>query len=267
MSWNQPAAFPAVYEELNVPGFFTEFSEKLLDRAEPKDGDRLLDVATGTGIVLRRALERCPGLGRAVGVDLTPAMLSVAREASEGLPVEYVEGDATALPFGDGSFDLVTCQQGLQFFPDRAKALAEMRRVLAPGGRAFVACWCEIATSPLHHTLAAVVREHHPEREPIAGAPFSFPDGDALRRLVAEAGFESVEVERIDGTARFASAEDFTRSFMEGSPMAIALADDPPEAKATLFAAVAAALRERVGDPAVAPMATHLAVGRKASGA
>ncbi len=203
-----------------------------------------------------------PGSRRAVGVDLTPAMLSVAREKSEGLPIEYVEGDATALPFEDGSFDLVTCQQGLQFFPDRAAALGEMRRVLVPGGRALVACWCEIATSPMHDTLAGVVRERYPDREPVARAPFSFPDGEELRRLVDAAGFTDVEVEQIDGTARFASAEDFTRSFMEGSPMAVAIAADPVEEKTMLFEAIAAAIRSKVGDPAVAPMATHVAVGR-----
>ncbi len=260
MDWKAPVAFPVVYEELNVPGFFTEFSEKLLDRAELRDGERLLDIATGTGIVLRRSLERCPGLGRAVGVDLTPAMLAVARERTEGLPVELIEGDATALPFEDGSFDVVTCQQGLQFFPDRELAMREIRRVLAPGGRALVACWCDVATSPLHHALADVVRDSYPDREPVARAPFSMPDAEELRRVVESAGFERVEVERVDGTARFASAEEFTRSFMEGSPMAIALADVAPEGRAAMTAAIAAEIRTRVGEDAVAPMATHLAI-------
>src|SRR5689334_5154561 len=116
MKWGAGAGFPAVYEEISVPAFFSAFADEMLARAQPADGERLLDVATGTGIVLRRARARCPRLGRLVGLDLTPAMLAVAREKAEGIDAELLEGDAAELPFEDGAFDVVTCQQGLQFF-------------------------------------------------------------------------------------------------------------------------------------------------------
>src|SRR5579864_5613834 len=101
MQWGKVSSFPAVYEELSVPGFFARFSDALLEIADLQPGERLLDVATGTGIVLRRARERGPDLARSTGVDLNPGMLAVARDAvPDG--VELVEGDAVALPFEDG---------------------------------------------------------------------------------------------------------------------------------------------------------------------
>jgi ubiquinone/menaquinone biosynthesis C-methylase UbiE len=262
MQWGTAADFPAVYEELMVPGFFEAFAEELLDRAQPAAGERMLDVATGTGIVLRRARARAAELTRLVGLDLTAGMLDVAREKSAGLDVEFVVGDATALPFEDGSFDLVSCQQGLQFFPERERALAEFLRVLAPGGRVVVACWCEIETAPANHAVAETVARHLPDSERVARAPFSFPDADALHSLLAGAGFGSVEVERVDGVARFSSPEEFARSFLEGSPMAVAMAEVPQERRDALSRDIAATVRERIGHPVAAAMATNIATAR-----
>jgi SAM-dependent methyltransferase len=262
MQWGTAAGFPAVYEELMVPGFFAAFADKLLDRAAPAEGERLLDVATGTGIVLRRARERVPGLARLTGLDLTPGMLAVARARSEGLEIEFVEGDAQALPFEDGSFDVLTCQQGLQFFPEREQALAGFRRVLRSGGRAVVACWCEIESQPGYHAIADVVAHRLPDGAGAANAPFALPDAAALGGLLEDAGFSGVEVERVEGTARFASPEEFTRSFLEGSPMAFVLADLSAEKRAALTREIVESVRERTGDSGVSPLATNVAVGR-----
>jgi ubiquinone/menaquinone biosynthesis C-methylase UbiE len=218
----------------------------------------MLDIATGTGIVLRLARARHPGLGRLVGLDLTPGMLEVAREKSVGLDIEFVEGDATALPFEDESFDLVTCQQGLQFFPEPQQALREFRRVLAPGGRLIVACWCEIETAPGHHTLCEAVGHHFPDRKSIVRAPFSLTNGETLLTMIQDAGFATAAVERVERSARFASPEEFTRSFMEGSPMALAMADVPPEKRDALARDIAERVRARVGEPVVSPMVTHI---------
>ncbi|MGI8863648.1 MAG: class I SAM-dependent methyltransferase [Solirubrobacteraceae bacterium] len=262
MPWGEAADFPAVYEELNVPAFFTAFAEELLDRAQPREGESMLDVATGTGIVLRRARARCPGVERLVGLDLTPGMLAVARGKSDGLDIEFFEGDAGLLPFEDGSFDLVTCQQGLQFFPAREQALGEFRRVLAADGRAVVACWCEVETAPGHQALTDVLSHHLPELEPVARVPFSLSSGDELRRLLDQAGFRDVEVERVEGTVRFRSPEEFTRSFMEGTPMAITMAEVSPEQRDALARNIAQSVRERVGDPVITTMVTHVAIAR-----
>ena len=262
MQWGTAAAFPAVYEELMVPGFFAAFADELLDRAAPAEGESLLDIATGTGIVLRRARERVPGLGRLTGLDLTPGMLAVARQRSEGLGIEYVEGDAQELPFEAGAFGVLTCQQGLQFFPERERALAAFRRVLRPDGRAVVACWCEIESAPGYLAVAEVVERRRPDKAGAARAPFALSDAATLRSLLEEAGFVGVTVERVEGTARFASPGEFARSFLEGSPMAVALGDLSADERAELTEEIVEAVRARTGESGVSPIVTNVAVGR-----
>src|SRR3954452_18299865 len=262
MRWGAPAEFPAIYEELNVPAFFSAFADELLERAAPRDGERILDVATGTGIVLRRAREGCPELARAVGLDLTPAMLAVAREKADGLAIEFVEGDARELPFADAGFDIVTCQQGLQFFPERERALREFRRMLAPGGRAGVACWCELDSAPAQRAITAAVVERFPEHESVARAPWALDDAEELRGLLHGAGFREVDVERVECVARFASPEDVARGYIEGSPFALAMAEVAPEESDALLRDIADRVRELVGEPVKAPMVTHIATAR-----
>jgi ubiquinone/menaquinone biosynthesis C-methylase UbiE len=263
MNWGTPAEFPAIYEELNVPAFFAGFAREALDRAQLRPGARLLDVATGTGIVLRLAREREPGLARVTGLDLMGGMLAVARERADaaGLDIELVEGDALDLPFEDESFDAATCQQGVQFFPDRVQALRELRRVLVPGGRAVVACWAEMAASPAHEAIADVVAKLVPEAEAAARNPYSLASADALASLLREAGFADVEVERVEGDLRFPSAEELTRGYLEGSPMALALAHVGAEEREALFRAIVDEVRARIGEPIVSSMVTNISTG------
>lgn len=126
-----------VYETYFVPGMFRPLSRALLPLAAAKSGDRLLDLACGTGIIARQVAPVVGAEGRVVALDLRQAMLDVASKLTVpyGAAIEWVQGDATKLDFAKGSFDIVACQQGLQFFPDRAAALAEVKRVLRPGGR------------------------------------------------------------------------------------------------------------------------------------
>ena len=263
MRWGVAGSYPALYEELMVAGFFRVFAEDLVSRMAPQPGDRLLDVATGTGIVVRVAYEHEPAIGAAAGLDMTAAMLDVARAAAAELPAEWHEGDALALPFGAASFDLVTCQQGLQFFPDRAAALAEMRRVLVPGGRVAVSCWAGLEAQAAFGALAGVLREHEPDIAPVAGAPFALGDDDELRELLVAAGFEDVAVARVELPSSFASPEAFFRAMSEGSPLAFALAEVPAERVAALRDAVLTSLAPHVrADGLHDPMVTHVALGR-----
>lgn len=124
------------YERYIVPTIFIPWSTDLLERAALQPGERVLDVACGTGVVARHAAQQVGSDGTVTGLDLNPVMLEVARTqaASSDAVVEWHQGDAGALPFDDAAFDVVLCQQGLQFFPDKVKALREMHRVLVPGG-------------------------------------------------------------------------------------------------------------------------------------
>lgn len=263
MEWGKAGDFPSVYEELMVPAFFGYFAADLVVRAGLRDGDRLLDVACGTGVIPRAVTATGASLGRLTGLDMTPGMLAVAARVAGDTGAEWVEGDATAMPFADGEFDVLTCQQGLQFFPEREAGAREFRRVLAPGGRALVACWTAIEDQLAYHAYLEAIAPLEPDLAGVGAAPFAFGDADTLAALLHDAGFAQVDVVRVDHVARFASAAEFVRSFAEGSPLALALAGMPPERVTALREAAVLALAPFEDEAGLAaPMATHVALAR-----
>ena len=141
--WQLSCDAAHLYEQVLVPAMFSPWGHDLLSLAAPVHGERVLDVACGTGLVARLAAEAIGAKGAVTGLDLNPAMLDVARGLAPpaGAHIRWLEGDVEAMPLPDALFDLLLCQQGIQFFPDRPRALAEMLRVLAPGGRAVVSLW------------------------------------------------------------------------------------------------------------------------------
>lgn len=196
-----------MYERQLVGPLFRPWAEVLLQHAGLAAGNRVLDVACGTGIVARLAKERLGEGGQVVGVDLSAPMLAVAATIAPG--IDWREGNASALPVGEGeAFDVVLCQQGLQFFPDKPAAAREMRRALAPGGRLAVATWRALEEVPL-------VRELHRVAERHVGAiddqRHSFGDAGALEGLLAGAGFVDIRMETISRVVRFADASVFVR--------------------------------------------------------
>ena len=139
-----------IYEQHLVPAIFRPWAHLLVERADPQSGERVLDVACGTGIVARLAASQvCLG-GHVTAMDLNPGMLAVARTLPQagGAPIEWSEADATDMPLSSGVFDVICCQLGLQYFPDRPQALREMRRVAAPDGRLLLLVWRALAIAP-----------------------------------------------------------------------------------------------------------------------
>lgn len=265
MEWGTAGNFAEVYEELMVPGFFGYFAADLVQRADLDDGDRLLDVACGTGVIPRAANRTGVSLGRLTGLDMTPGMLEVAsRVADEDGTAEWIEGDATAMPFEDESFDVLTCQQGLQFFPDREAGIREFRRVVAPGGRALVACWTGLEDQPAFRAFLEAAASLAPELVSVGEAPFTLGSADELSAHFEDAGFAQVEVVRVEHDAEFDSASEFERAFAEGSPVAIALAEIEPDKVAAIREAARRALEPFGSESGFrAPMATHIAVARR----
>lgn len=197
------------YESYMVPALFGPWASVLVERANPPRGARVLDVATGTGIVARRVAERVGHEGAVVGIDLNPNMLAVARNkaAQERIAVDWREGRAETLPFENEEFDLVLCQFALMFFQDRPNALAEMRRVLRKGGRVVLSVFEGIEQYPFYKTLDDVIQR----RLGMSGVQDIFVLGDTkmLRNLMERAGFENIVIESRSMNARFPDPESF----------------------------------------------------------
>jgi len=214
---------PSAYERYLVPTFFAPCAEQLLDLAALRPGERVLDVACGTGILARQAAAQVGAGGLVAGVDVNQGMLQVAREVSTDAParIEWHNADAAALPLPDAAFDVVCCQQGLQYFTDQPLALREAHRVLTPGGRVVLGVWRAIEHHPVFTALVRALEQHAgKETAALLRMPFSGPDRDGLRRLLTEARFDKILIRIATFAARFASPQEFLGQQVASSPLA-----------------------------------------------
>ncbi len=262
--WQVAGSAPEVYERELVPAVFGVWAPILVDLTQPRPGERVVDVACGTGAVARIAATRVGPTGAVVGVDLNPGMLDVARSVAPTGSLQWQEASADKLPFPDGSFNVVYCQLGLQFFADRAAALREMRRVSSAEGRLTLMVWRSIHESPGFAVLADALERHiGPAAGTIMRAPFGLSDAGELEALVRTAGFQDVTILQRNGTVRFPSVGRFVLSYVAGSPLAgpVSKADDA--AREALIADVGKALEKYTGNTELAfPIAAHLLSAR-----
>ncbi|HET9444429.1 MAG TPA: methyltransferase domain-containing protein, partial [Acidimicrobiales bacterium] len=212
-----PLEAAEAYEARFVPALFAEWAPHLVDMADVSPGQAVLDVACGTGIVARTAAPRVVPGGRVVGLDLNEAMLTVARRVSPDL--EWRRGDAAALPFADGEFDVVVCQMALMFLPDRLAAVREMARVTAAGGTVAFSVPDRLPAQPAYGPFVDLCAEHAgPEALSLLGTYWSCGDLDDLVALAGAAGLEVLTTRTRAGTARFASVDEFVATEVEGTP-------------------------------------------------
>ncbi len=192
-----------------VPSLFAPWASYLVERANPKPGEHVLDIACGTGIVARTAALR-PGMqGNVIALDVNPEMINTARTIAERdhIAIEWHVGPAEQLPFPDKSFDLIFCQFGLMFFTDRHKALKEMHRVLRKGGRVVLSVWQGLDRHPFYQTLHEVSLQHLGKSS--VQAVFALGNFDEFRNILTNSGFQHVEIEPVSITAHFPSPEEF----------------------------------------------------------
>ena len=207
------------YERIFVPALFAEWALRLVDVAGISAGQRVLDVACGTGIVARRAADRLGGRGQVVGVDCNEGMLAVARRLRPEL--EWHRGDAADLPFPPASFEAVLCQAALMYFPDRLAALQEMRRVASGDGNIVVQVWGALDGQPAYKRFADVASRHIGDRATeLISAYFSLGDRDLVADLMRGAGLAVTEARTELGAVRFGSIEQFVQGEIDGSPLA-----------------------------------------------
>ncbi|HWH35872.1 MAG TPA: methyltransferase domain-containing protein [Acidimicrobiales bacterium] len=217
-------AAPENYERHFVPAIGEPVARRLLESARLRPGERVLDVACGTGIVTRLAAAAVGPGGSVAGLDANPGMLAVARTASGPAPIDWHQGPAEQLPLAEQTFDAVVCSMGLQFFSDRQGALGEMHRVLAPGGR--VVLCTPGPTPPLFEAIdEALVAHAGPGASMFVHAVFSISDPDEVRNLLVAAGFEGVAVETDRARLRVAPPADFFWQYVRSTPLDAVMAD------------------------------------------
>ena len=263
--WQISGSAPELYERELVPAMFAPWAPLVVGLGHPRPGDRVLDLACGTGIVARTAAERVGPGGWVVGVDLNPEMLKVARSLCPtgrhcGTPVEWREASADKLPFPDGSFVVTYCQLGLQFFNERAAALREVHRVLVAGGMLAVMVWCCLDESPGFAVLAEMLERHVGRAAAaIMRAPFGLSSFHELAGLVGDAGFHDIAIEKRAGTVRFPTVERLVLGYSAASPLAPLVSQADPAHREALVSDVRQALGQYISANEVAfPIAAHL---------
>lgn len=249
-------SIPENYDRFLGPSFFEPFANDLVARLDPERHRNVLEIACGTGIVTRRLRDGLSAEARLVATDLNPAMLALAQEKFEPKEnVTWLEADAGALAFEDGSFDAVVCQFGVMFFPDKETAMRETRRVLSPGGVFLFNVWDSFEQNPAariaHETIASFFDRDPPS---FYQTPFGFHDADLIRELLRGAGFAEPEISMVRLPCRSRSAAEFAIGLVRGNPVAGAI-----EERGESVDRVVQAVEKRIGEQfGVAPVETTM---------
>ncbi len=260
-AWQVSDDAAVIYEQKFVPALFGSWPPSVAVAAGIGSGDKVLDVACGTGVLAREALKRVGTEGSVTGLDLNEGMLAVAKRIQPD--VVWRQGDAADLPLEDDHFDVVVCQFALMYFPERVAALREMWRVLKPGGRLAVASWASFEKAQGYRVLAEIAeRRTNAEAAAILRSPFVLGEVDELLSLYRDAGIDRVELKTREDFAHFPSTEEFVSAEVKGSPLGDLLSD--AEYQALLDEAEEAFAEFRKGDGRITiPMAAHIVSASK----
>jgi ubiquinone/menaquinone biosynthesis C-methylase UbiE len=258
-------SIPAIYDRFMVPLVFAPYAEEVARRAQAVMPGHVLETAAGTGVVTE-ALHRALPDAEIVATDLNAPMLEVAAQRVRSSKVTFEVADAQELRFADGSFDLVVCQFGIMFFPDKVRGNAEARRVLREGGRYLLVIWDRVERNLATVTAGRAVAELIPGEAArfYERVPFRYHDRAGIEHDLKAAGFGRVEVETIQLQSRAASARDAAMALVQGTPMRADIEQVAPDMLGAATDAAEKALRQFEGpDGFSAPMSAHLVIATK----
>ena len=257
-------SIPALYDRCLGPLLFEPYARDLAERIAPIAPRRILETAAGTGIVTAALVRAVPD-AEIVATDLNQAMLDVAAGRVRSPAVSFQQADAQSLPFGDGAFDLVVCQFGAMFFPDRLAAYREARRVLKRGGLFLFNVWDLLAKNPASAAAAHAVAALFPENPPsfLERVPFGYHDTARIEQELRRAGFEEVAVETVAARVS-ASADDAATGLVTGSPLRLEIEERDASRLEEARDAVAAALARFGGEDGMfeSAMSAHVIAAR-----
>lgn len=213
---------PEVYQTLLVPLIFVPYAKDLAARVAGRAPSAVLEIAAGTGVLTRELAERLPESSSITATDLNQPMLEQAARLGTRREVRWQQADAMRLPFEDASFDAVVCQFGAMFFPDRAAAYAQARRVLRPGGAFIFSTWDRIETNEAPHEVHRALVELYPDNPPsfMERTPHGYFDERVIREDLARAGFTTTAtITTLTERSRAASARVVAEAFCKGTPI------------------------------------------------
>jgi SAM-dependent methyltransferase len=255
------------YEKLILPAFMLPLAKDVVELAAPRSGERVLDVACGTGLAARLVAPRIAPGGVVSSVDSDAAMIAAARRFVECPPdvkMTWHCASALSMPFENESFDMVFCLQGLQFLPDFAAGLAEMRRVMKSGGRLLVTVWGALERCKGHHAVMRGLERRQVDPAPMLKA-FALGESAKLMLLASSAGFHDVSIVAAQGSARFPSAQKFVDALATGAVAARqALAGLPADQRAGFLDEISEELRQYADGAGVAPPIEQLVLAARA---
>lgn len=258
------------YDSVLVPVVLQSWAELMVREADVKEGMRTLDIACGTGVVARCAARAAGPSGHTSGIDIDPAMIEVARASArrQDLEIDYRCTSADELPSESGTFDAVFCQQGLQYFPDKTKALSEVRRVMRPGARFIAVVWTDMETCAGNWAMITALERRGIDAKDMR-KPFSLSDRAGMSALVESAGFERVTVCAKHQMVHFASVKAFVEGIAQGAPSSrLALMKVPAAQWPDFLADVEGQLAPWINEGRLAfPMACNVLVATRPAGA
>jgi len=243
-------SIPEFYDEYMVPMIFASYAEDLAQRVADLKPNRVLEVAAGTGVVTRAAVRLLPESAELIATDLNQAMLDHAEATGTLRPVHWQQADALDLPFEDASFDVVFCQFGAMFFPDRSRGFAEARRVLRPGGTLLFSVWDRIEENEFAATISATLATLYPSDPPrfMERTPHGYHDLQTITQDLTAAGFTTTpHHETIPARSHARSAEAAAIAYCQGTPVRAEIEARTPPDLTTATAACATALTNRYG--------------------
>jgi ubiquinone/menaquinone biosynthesis C-methylase UbiE len=252
-------SIPELYDRHLGPVLFEPYARDLAARL-PHGARRVLEIASGTGRLTRALIDVLPAAATLVATDLNEPMLVQAKQRLSDPRVSWQVADMQALPFEDASFDVVLCQFGLMFAPDKPLALREMRRVLHAGGTLLLSTWNDLELNGATKVLQDLALETFPEDPPtfFMKTPFCLPDAEELRALAHDAGFPAVRVDTVDTIGEAESAAHLATGLVRGNPLWNQLVERGLDA-ASFEAKVTAALARTYGDaPNRSPLSAHV---------
>ncbi|MEO7494013.1 MAG: methyltransferase domain-containing protein, partial [Massilia sp.] len=212
----------ACYQSHMVPMIFEPYAQDMAARVALVSPQRVLEIAAGTGVLTRALARALPPSADIAATDLNPAMLDVASRAGTSRPVHWQPADAMALPFDDRSTDGMVCQFGVMFFPDKAGAFAEMRRVLRPGGVLLFNVWDRIEDNEFAHTAEQVLAAKFADNPPkfMSRTPHGYHDIDTITRDLQAGGFGAApRVDTLAVRARAATPRVPAMAYCQGTPL------------------------------------------------